>query len=61
MKTLVRAGVPGKYRSMLWKLAVYAKVKDLKETKGPHYFNSLRTNILDFQVKYKTVTDIQTF
>ena len=50
LKSLCRLGVPPQFRSDVWRRLVYAQVKDIRASKGAHYYNHLVNCIHDSEV-----------
>ncbi|KAF8782030.1 TBC1 domain family member 2B like protein [Argiope bruennichi] len=51
LKTLVRGGVPEQLRGRVWSALYRIKVQDLRETKGPKYFENLCSRSAEAEIQ----------
>ena len=47
LKTLVSPGIPAQFRGEVWRRRVYAKVSDIRDELGVHYYSHLVTKAHD--------------
>ncbi|GAB6021897.1 hypothetical protein CHUAL_006062 [Chamberlinius hualienensis] len=50
IKNLVRSGIPNHFRAKVWGLLIQDKVKSVKESKGPLYYDHLRSLMSESEV-----------
>ena len=50
LKHLCRGGIPAQNRKDVWRRLIEGQVKDIREEKGPHYYNHLVNLAHDSQV-----------